>query len=101
MIFKSIFQKYPDGVVDRRVASKAGDQGSNSFGLNFFFHYEKIIRHESTDLGMCDWAIGHRHQHFCHQKWAKNNKKISIYKDKDKDHDNFSDELSQWPLILK
>ena len=54
MIFKSIFQKYPDGVVDRRVASKAGDQGSNSFGLNFFFHYEKILRHESTDLGMCD-----------------------------------------------
>ena len=55
MIFRNVFQKYPDGVVDRRVASKAGDQGSNSFGLNFFFfHYEKIIRHESTDLGMCD-----------------------------------------------
>ena len=39
MIFRDSFQKYPDGVVDRRVASKAGDQGSNSFGLNFFFFF--------------------------------------------------------------
>ena len=55
MSFRNVFQKYPDVVMDRRVAAKAGDQGSNPFGcIFFFFHYEKIIRHESTDLGMCD-----------------------------------------------
>ena len=43
MIFKNVFQKYPDGVVDRRVAAKAGDQGSNPFGCIFFFFIMKKL----------------------------------------------------------